>query len=325
MPYYRSKEDKVAYAIHAYILSLNYKLNAVGIAAEDESTDWTSPRDEIDHQGWNDNTSAEGFYTFRYQDLDNNKRPPLYVKIMTAAPGTFLLHWAPNKHNDTVMIDVAKFTTDNPNPASSYKNLPLLIGTLQQCSLGIPTAPTEQPSGPGSSSSSRGGAPTVPSPSPQPSGPDYNSTNDENPLRMAPPTRRPVPGYGSPGMPLGIGTEDVVPPGVRPPGYHHPPLPGNLPSGPHRGGGMHVGPGDPIFGTGRYGRGVGVGGREGGGGVGGGGGEVLPPGARWDPIAPEGLPGAHPEDYVPELRPRIHPDVMQPGPGNGGSFDSMFG
>jgi proteasome inhibitor subunit 1 (PI31) len=321
MPYRRSKEDKLAFAIHAYILSLNYKLIAVGPAAENESADWTSPLEEIDHQGWNDNTSAEGFYTFRYQDLDN-KRPPLYVKLVTAAPGTFLLHWAPNKHNDTVKIDVAKFTTDDPNPASSYKNLPLLIGILQQRSLGLlPTEPFQQPSGPGSSSSSRG-ATTVPS-QPQPSRPDYDPSGD--PLRIAPPPRRPLPGYGSPGMPLGVGTEDVVPPGVRPPGYYHPPLPpshqpGNLPSGPHRGGGMHVGPGDPIFGAGRYGRGVGVGGREGGGG-----GEVLPPGARWDPIAPEGLPGAHPEDYVPDTGPRIHPDVMQPGPGNGGSFDSMFG
>lgn len=52
----------------------------------------------------------------------------------------------------------------------------------------------------------------------------------------------------------------------------------------HGGGGMLVGPGDPIFGPGRLGGGVG--GPPGRG--------ALPPGARWDPIAPPGMRGFHP-------------------------------
>ena len=59
---------------------------------------------------------------------------------------------------------------------------------------------------------------------------------------------------------------------------------GYLGAGPHRGGGMHVGPGDPIFCPGRMGGGVG--GPPGHG--------SLPPGARWDPVAPPGMPGFHP-------------------------------
>ena len=165
---------------------------------------------------------------------------------------------------------------------------------------------------------------------------------------------------GYPGMPLGVGAQDVVPPGFRPPGYAPGPgpFPGarwvgrrkgwragtpvgaerrvlsrplpHLPAGlmegpPRRGGGMHVGPGDPMFGPGR------LGGPLGGGGVGPGGG-VLPPGARWDPIAPPGMRGFRPEDFQhPDLgqlpsQPPVHPDIMQPGPrGPGSDPDYMFG
>ena len=211
-------------------------------------------------------------------------------------------------------------------------------------------------------------------------------------------------GYRPPGIPLGIGADDVVPPGVRPPGYgggpgfpgepmaccsklhllhvspcsrrfcpgqelhcpkacsqvavaaaaaaaaaapHRPalqpvrmpgllacwrnvrclPLPstGVMEPGPLRGGGgMHVGPGDPIFGPGRMGGGVGgpPGHAPGMGG--------LPPGARWDPIAPPGMRGFHPgEQQVVRLLPCCalcgmlwdagdllltkHPSGIQPG------------
>ena len=140
---------------------------------------------------------------------------------------------------------------------------------------------------------------------------------------------------------------------------------GYMGAGPHRGGGMHVGPGDPIFGPGRMGGGVG--GPPGHG--------SLPPGARWDPVAPPGLPGfnpgaqpggggmlvfwqrrssgqcrliallacsppsaavwrcrlladdfQHPPGGQPRPPPPVHPDVMQPGAGgNSGWGDQMFG
>ena len=50
----------------------------------------------------------------------------------------------------------------------------------------------------------------------------------------------------------------------------------------HGGGGMQVGSHDPLFGPGRMGGGRGLGGAP------------LPPGARWDPIAPPGMRGFNP-------------------------------
>lgn len=77
------------------------------------------------------------------------------------------------------------------------------------------------------------------------------------------------------------------------------------------GGGMHVGPDDPIFS-----------GRQGLPGLPGSGpgqfGPSHPGGARWDPIAPPGMPGFLPDSVDPRRRggpPAPHPDIMQPGPG----------
>ena len=79
--------------------------------------------------------------------------------------------------------------------------------------------------------------------------------------------------------------------------------------------GMMVGPHHPIFGRGRM---EPPPGHEG----------HLPPGARWDPVAPPGMPGFFPGDFE-RGRGRgrgrsgedIHPDIMQPGRGGfGGGF-----
>ena len=95
------------------------------------------------------------------------------------------------------------------------------------------------------------------------------------------------------------------------------------------GGGMHVGPGHPFFSDRLRNPDLASGGR---GGVVGGG--MGPGGVRWDPIAPEGLQGWHPEDFqrgparpgrVGHPGPPVHPDVMQPGPGRGADWDHMFG
>lgn len=84
--------------------------------------------------------------------------------------------------------------------------------------------------------------------------------------------------------------------------------------------GMMVGPHHPIFGRGRT---EPPPGHEG----------LIPPGARWDPIAPPGLPGFFPGDFE-RGRGRgrgrggdeIHPDIMQPGRGGFGTgFDGGFG
>jgi proteasome inhibitor subunit 1 (PI31) len=159
---------------------------------------------------------------------------------------------------------------------------------------------------------------------------------DDDPLRDPR-----FPGYrggagGGGGMYGGVGARDVVPPGMRPPGFA-PAMPNVF--DPLSGGGMHVGPRDPMF--------IGGGGIRGGGGVGigGGGGPPafpLPPGARYDPINPPGLPGFRPDDFIPGGgRGRggrgagpgpgpggqyIHPDVMQPGRNDDDpGWDQMYG
>jgi hypothetical protein len=87
---------------------------------------------------------------------------------------------------------------------------------------------------------------------------------------------------------IGVGYNDVRPTGV------------GIPA---RGGGMMVGPHHPIFGRGRL---EPPSGHEG----------HLPPGARWDPIAPPGMRGFFPGDFERRgsgRRGEIHPDIMQPG------------
>ncbi len=84
---------------------------------------------------------------------------------------------------------------------------------------------------------------------------------------------------------------------------------------------MLMGPGHPAFG-GRGGGSLAVPGR-------GTGGPGL--GMRWDPIAPPGLPGWRPGDFQRPPpgqgrgAPDLDPDIMQPGPGRGTDWDSMYG
>ena len=143
-----------------------------------------------------------------------------------------------------------------------------------------------------------------------------------------PPSQPPAPSPPAPHT----GADDLYPPGLGPglPGLVGPGLPpefgapsvrGYHPGGP--GGGMVVGPDDPLFGghPGLRPPGAGPGGLPPPG---------LPPGARWDPVRPPGLPGFAPEDFRrgPGGPPGPHPDIMPPGPGGpgfGGGGAGMFG
>jgi len=145
-----------------------------------------------------------------------------------------------------------------------------------------------------------------------------------DPLRIIDP--RPL-GVYRPAVPL-IGADDLVPPGVRPPGMpFEPSIP--LGGGPLRG--SHVGPSDPIFGQrGQFpGRISDPSFR----------GDVdmnrsrLPPGARFDPINPPGMPGSHPDDFIQDPDGqghfggggRVHPDIGGPPGGGNNGMDYMFG
>ncbi|GFR51895.1 hypothetical protein Agub_g14375, partial [Astrephomene gubernaculifera] len=157
----------------------------------------------------------------------------------------------------------------------------------------------------------------------------------EDPLRL--PTRGspPPPMWGPQPVPFpvgGIGDGDLMPGGGGGGGFPgglgggmmgvpHPAFPG--PRG--AGGGMHVGPENPIF-AGRL-RHPPPGGPGGGLGSGGGGGGGVP-GMRWDPISPEGLQGWGPDDFTAEGRLGRSEglnDIGRPPPGRGPDWDNMFG
>lgn len=244
--------------------------------------------EDVSDAGWN---SLPALYAFRYQDTKGTD-PPFYFKCLKIS-NIMVVHWT--SCSAPVELEVDKYTTMDPLPPDCYQNIRELLKKLQNAGLGRQTSSLS------AQEVKEGVAGKVAT-----SQPVYLRHEEDYNVDFQPSTT--LPGGG-------VGMRDSVPPGVRPPGYG-PQVP--FPPGggvPERGGGMHVGPGDPIFGPGRHGPhptepAIGRG---------------LPPGARWDPIAPEGLPGAHPDDFIPEARRRIHPDVMQPGPGRGTDWDNMFG
>lgn len=325
-PQLRTAHDKLAWAVHAYLLAEGFKLVATGAAAEDEASDFATSREEVGPEGWD---SLEAAYAFRYQDTTDAGRLPLYVKCLAVGP-QLLVHWVAGAGSSggggggqephTLELDSAAFTTEAGAVPACYRDTPQLVAKLRQ-QLGGAVARGKLASSAAEASTVAGGLRGEGGG--EASGSGRGKQQGGEPLRELPPPGMSGIGYRPPGVPVGIGAEDVVPPGVRPPGYGGGPvLPGYLGAGPHRGGGMHVGPGDPIFGPGRMGGGVG--GPPGHG--------SLPPGARWDPVAPPGMPGFHPDDFQhppgeqPRPPPPVHPDVMQPGAGgNSGWGDQMFG
>lgn len=210
---------------------------------------------------------------------------------------------------------MAAYTTDDTELAPSYANLDQLTAALRSGLAPILTPPGDGARTGAAATSAFPAAGSGSHPQKQPPRDDGRFRGGEGEDPFARP---------------GVGARDVVPPGIRPPGYG-PPRPGGDPFDPLRGGGMHVGPNDPLF----------LGGGMGGGAMRG----PLPPGARYDPINPEGLPGWHPDDFVqpPGVgrgRGRggpgqgyIHPDIMPPGPqdprfpgpGGAGGGGSSFG
>ena len=318
----RSKEDKCAFIVHAYVVAQGYKLVATGADSETDA-DFSTDMEEVNPARWN---TLPGLYSFRYQDAEG-KRPPLYLKCIPAGP-KLLVQWATgptgstqagNSHIQELQID--KFTTDAPNAPAAYQNtdelMRLLDTGLGQAITGASssklsqTQPAIQPTRQQVSSRdreeaeyaepSRGYSPLQESPPRYPGG--YRGTGGGMPQEI---------------FPAGVGYEDVVPPGVRPPGFGGGVggIPGLTEGPPHMGGGMHVGPGHPMFAQpGRAGVRPGMYGDHG----------APPPGtARYDPIAPPGMRGFRPEDFQRDPS-KLHPDVMQPGPGKGTDWTSYYG
>ncbi|KAL4431594.1 hypothetical protein ABPG77_001436 [Micractinium sp. CCAP 211/92] len=318
-PAFRSAHDKLAWAVHAFLLAEGFKLVATGSTAENEGTDFSASLEEVAPTGWD---ALPGAYAFRYQDTEG-KRPPLFLKCLVLG-NQLLVHWvagpAPGTgagssggnsgEPHTLELDTGAYTTDAGSAPDCYRSMPELLAKLRQSLGGVlergKPAPSAAAAAAGAGGRQAGEA----------GGSGRGRTDAEpgyDPLRdYSGPSGI---GHRPPGIPVGIGADDVVPPGVRPPGYGGGPAFPGEPGPLHGGGGMLVGPGDPIFGAGRLGGGVG--GPPGRG--------ALPPGARWDPIAPPGMRGFGPDDYQQPGPGQVHPDMAQPGPGGGSDWDRMFG
>ncbi|BDA44760.1 probable proteasome inhibitor [Coccomyxa sp. Obi] len=337
-PHFRSKYDRLAYAIHAFLLADGYKLVATGKDADVFSTEIPADSPEVGMEGWTDLPNGE--YAFRYVDT-TGKRNPIMLK-MTPMNNKMLLLWAsPGSFNEPRMLelDVDDYVDDNikpDDPTSAYKNLGDLASRLQSTFYVGAAKDAAAPPAEAFSTATQAGSEVSPLSTSMSAAASRSVEEDPTSELKGPPTHpTPVPYVPS------IGTDDLRPPvhppgpavgpGGFPPGGPQPggPVPGGLPG--RRGGGMHVGPGDPLF------RGPPGGLRpEGGPGMfpgfmGGPGYDAdpeyppssLPPGAHWDPIMPPGMQGFRPEDFQRTGRgrfgrggqPGVHPDIMPPGGG----------
>ncbi|DBB02949.1 TPA: hypothetical protein ACH3X1_013545 [Trebouxia sp. C0004] len=247
------------------------------------------------------NASADA-YTFLYNPDPWQQgviEKPMLLKIVSLGD-QLLLNWvtlhSAQHEPQQLELEASHYITSKSGLPACYQNIDDLVGKLRST-----THPAEQSAGlkPREAASAKGQLNNAASMR-QEAEPDYGAADDEFPKesrRIAQP-------------PSGIlGSHDAVPPGFQPPGYGG--LQESFPGGMGRTGGMHMGPDDPLF-AGRSG--MGRSGRPG----------LNPPGARYDPIGPPGMPGFNPDDFQRRLG-QIHPDMAQPGPGRGADWDSMFG
>lgn len=305
-PKFRSKSDRVAFAVHAFMTAEGFKLEAVGDDAEKASSadSIQCNTDGVDISNWNSSTDA---YTFLYNPnlwQEGEVTVPLLLKMVNVGD-QLLVNWvtlkSPSQESQPVEpkepqqleLKIDYYTTSKSELPACYQNLDELVTKLRSK---VGAAASYCVLSPDSSKTQSSAAVSTR----QEPLPDYGAADDEFPSE---PTRYSQPPTG------GFGSSDAVPPGFRPPGYGG--LQEPFPAGMGRSGGMHIGPDDPLF-AGRSG--LQRPGRPG----------MNPAGARYDPIGPPGMPGFNPDDFQTGRHP-FHPDLAQPGPGRGTDWDSMFG
>ncbi|KAK4419010.1 putative proteasome inhibitor [Sesamum alatum] len=276
-PSFRTRYDKVAFAVHASFVAAGYVLHATGPPAFTDDALSSSSSDEVGLENWND---IEDNYAFVYSNPEKGSKKVL-VKCLVM--NDKLLVDALKEGDSSPLhleVDVGEYVEDNggTNYGSQFKNLGKLVTNVNKeildkldGSVGAATS-SIQPS----SSETRDDR----------SRPRLGVDDPEDPYVSAPPT-----GFIVPPVP-GFGGSDIFPgPGA-----------GMYPSrGGIGGGSMLVGPEDPRFFGGRIGEPGLPGGLPG-----------VPPGARFDPYGPPGVPGFEPGRFA--RNPRrpgggTHPDL----------------
>jgi len=295
-PSFRNSHDRVTFAIHASFLAAGYSLTSTGSQAASLSAPFPG-NEEVGIEGWNEMDDA---YAFCYTRSHDGVTKSVIVKalimgdmvVVDAVPtGESDAKDNPEPYN--LEINVYDYTTESAtskNYAEHYKNLPALVEKINSSILSklesSPKAGNTSTSTRSKKASSGGQEATQDQPEIGFTGlhPSYSSGNQPDSSGLVYP---PVPP---------IGVSDLFPgPGA---GIY-----------PHRGdagigGGMLLGPNDPRWRIGTDG----VGGPQIPGGLRG-----VPPGARFDPFGPPGVPGFEPNRFVRDPRRPpgrgTHPDL----------------
>ncbi|KAH9323557.1 hypothetical protein KI387_018196 [Taxus chinensis] len=272
-PRFRNKHDKVAFAVHAAFLAAGYSLTATGSQAAAAAS---SGDEEVGIEGWNE---MEDAYAFSYTKSDKGENKYVIVKCLVmgdmltvdAAP----INAKDNPEPLNFEMNVNEYTDDSAssnNYGEQYKNFSALVERINSTIISkLEDSPKkENASGSSKSSVTSSGG---------------QGANESHPGLRVPAYQPDSSGLIYPSIPP-IGGSDLFPgPGAGI--YPHR-------SGGGMGGGMLLGPNDPGWGN------IGIGGDEGPlfpGEVRGVPPGAVPPGARFDPFGPPGVPGFEPNRF----------------------------
>lgn len=278
-PALRSALDRAAFAVHAAFLAAGYSLVATGAKANSSTSSGRGDESEVGVDGWDE---MNGAYAFRYSGAGQpDLLPTVTVKCM--AMGDSLMVDAVGTDTDTpvhVEIKATQYAVDGDAGAynQQYTNLEDLVNLVNSSILGKLSPKKEK---------------TPAAADPEQTGEGRRSSERGSSL-IDDRQRSGGPGFSYPQVPGYDGSDLYPAPGA---GVF---VPGGNPFG---GPGMLVGPNDPRWGP------VGVP-RPGHPGIGGGV-PGVPPGARFDPYGPPGVPGFEPNRFTRDSKrgPGGHPDL----------------
>ncbi|XP_042374288.1 probable proteasome inhibitor [Zingiber officinale] len=273
-PSFRNDHDKVVFAVHASFLAAGFSLVATGARALSENP--PTDGEEVGIDGWNE---PEDAYAFVYTKTVNGSKKIVSVKCLPIGDelAVDVLDLNEQKKEPlNLQIDIKEYVSDvadqSSNYSKMYKNLKGLVDNLGAGLLAKLEPKFESSSSALSADKRR------------------RDTTSEPSLIIAGQQEPYDPGLVYPPIPAS-GISDIYPsPGA---GFF-----------PHRGsgigGGMLVGPNDPRF-FGSDERPGFIGGLPG-----------VPPGARYDPYGPPGVPGFEPARFIRQPRRPgggTHPDL----------------
>ncbi|XP_042481526.1 probable proteasome inhibitor isoform X16 [Macadamia integrifolia] len=260
-PSFRNPHDKIAFAVHASFLASGYVLTATGPPAFSDTALSSPSTDEVGMEGWN---ATDDAYAFLYRKEEFGAKKSVLVKCLPMGDKLIvdaLVVGGGEGKPVHLEIDVNKYDggRENTDYSDMYNNCGELVSRLNSGILGKLDEPSAS-----YSSSSREKAREQLEDKPDDQGVGFIEPRGFQPYPsgLVHPPVPPVPP---------VGESDLIPGGGAGmfPGRHN-----------DGGGGMLLGPNDPRWFGGVDGRPGFPGGAPG-----------VPPGARFDPYGPTGVPG----------------------------------